>query len=103
MVEKCQSSPNNTLGKKNFVLRENHHTFHLINLFTSGLSLRDPVTIPMVNCQFDVINQQFFPGKRVAVFGLHIFELEKIREYEQTGKSDYFIVPIIGETSTFVL
>ena len=43
--------------KEDPVLRENHHTFHLINLFTSGkLSLRDPVTIPMVNCQLNVIN-----------------------------------------------
>ena len=36
-------------------------------------------------------------GKRIAVFGLHIFNLDKIDEYVKTGKSDYVIVPIIGE------
>ena len=64
------------------------------------------MTILMVNCQLDVKKskpQQIISGKRVAVFGLHIFELEKIFEYEETGKSDYLIVPIIGETSMFVL
>jgi len=33
--------------------------------------------------------------KRLAIFGLHTFNLDKISEYEKTGKSDSFIVPVI--------
>ena len=47
--------------------------------------------------------QHVLSGKRLAVFGLHTFTLDKITEYEKTGKSDYFIVPVIGETSTLIL
>ena len=42
-------------------------------------------------------------GKRLAIFGLHTFNLDKISEYEKTGKSDSFIVPVIGGTPTFFL
>ena len=70
--------------------------------------LRDPVTIQIVSCYIYLIHissrrQHVLSGKRLAVFGLHTFNLDKINEYEKTGKSEYFIVPIIGETSTFVL
>ena len=66
--------------------------------------MRDPVTIPMVKCFVSLKNhEQNISGKRVAVFGLHNYKHEKVVEYVKTGKSDYFIVPIIGDTSAFVL
>ena len=56
-------------------------------------------------CFFDKYKEieQNISGKRVAFFGLHDFKPEKILEYEKTGKSDYFVVPIIGESSAIFI
>ena len=54
-------------------------------------------TTRMVNYPMSNIWQKLFlSGDRVAVFGLHDFDKAKVKEWRETGKSEYTIVPVIG-------